>query len=60
MVAEVKIWLFESSSLIDNASLSVMVLKSSFLYFLFTTKPFFTRKATPSFRPVEWPFLIAS
>ena len=45
MVAEVKFWLLESSSSIAKASLSVMILKSSFLYSLFTTSPFFTRKA---------------
>ena len=40
MVARVKFWLLESSSSIDKASLSVMMLKSSFLYSLFTTRPF--------------------
>ena len=46
MVAKVRIWLFESSRSITKASLSVMILKSLFLYSLFTTKPCFMRKAT--------------
>ena len=40
MIAKVKFWLLESSSSIAKASLSVMTLKSSFLYSLFTTRPF--------------------
>ena len=40
MVAKVKFWLLESSSLIAKASLSVTILKSSFLYSLFTTGRF--------------------
>ena len=38
MVAKVKFWLLESSSSIAKASLSVMILKFSFLYSLFTTR----------------------
>ena len=60
MVAKVRFWLFESSSSIAKASLSVMILKSAFLYSLFTTRPFFTRKATPPLWPVERSFLIVS
>ena len=60
MVAKVKFWLLKSSSSIAKVSLSVMILKFSFLYFLFRTRPFFTRKATPPFRPIERSFLIVS
>ena len=60
MVAKVKFWLLEISSSIAKASLSVMILKSSFLYSLFTTGPFFTRKATPPPWPIERSFLIIS
>ena len=41
MVAKVRFWLLESSRLIAKASFSVMILKSSFLYSLFTTRPCF-------------------
>ena len=60
MVAKVRFWLLESSRSIAKASLSVMILKSSFLYSLFTTRPSFTRKATPPLWPVERSFLIVS
>ena len=60
MFAKVKFWLLESSSSIAKASLLVMILKSLFLYSLFTTRPFLTRKAAPPFRSVEWSFLILS
>ena len=53
MVAKVMFWLLERSRLIAKASFSVMILKSSFLYSLFTTRACFTRKATPPLRPVE-------
>ena len=39
---------------------SVMILKSLFLYSLFITRPCFTRKATPPFWPVDRSFLIVS
>ena len=60
MVAKVKFWLLEISSSIAKALLSVMILKSSFLCCLSTTRPFFTRKATPPPWPVERSFLIVS
>ena len=60
MLANVKFWLLESSSSIAKASLAVMILKSSFLYSLYTIKPYFTRKATPPHWPVERSFLIES
>ena len=60
MVAKVRFWLLESSRLIAKASLSVMILKSLFLYSLFITRPFLTRKATPPLRPVERSFHIVS
>ena len=60
MVAKVRFWLLESSRLIAKASLSVMILKSLLLYSLFTTGPYFARKATPSFWAVERSFLIVS
>ena len=47
MVAKVKFWLLEISSSIAKVSLSVMILKLLFLYSLFTTRPYFIRKATP-------------
>ena len=53
MVAKVRVWLLESSRLIAKASFSVMILKSAFLNALFTTRPCFTRKATPPLEPVE-------
>ena len=49
MVPKVRFWLSESSRSIAKVSLLVMILKSSFLYSLFRTRPFFTRKATPPF-----------
>ena len=58
MVAKVMFWLLERSRLIAKASFSVMILKSSFLYSLFITKPCFTRKATPPLRPVERSFQV--
>ena len=45
---------------VAKASLSVMILKSLFLYSLFTTRPCFTRMATPPFWPVERSLLIVS
>ena len=60
MVAKVKFWLLENSSSIAKASLSVMILKSSFLYSLFTTRPLFTRKVTLPPWPIERSFLIVS
>ena len=60
MVDKVRFWSLESSRSIAMASLSVMILKSLFLYSLFTTKPCFTRKATPPPWPVERSFLIVS
>ena len=55
-----RFWLQESSRLIAKALLSVMILKSAFLNSLLTTRPCFTRKATPPFWPVERSFLIVS
>ena len=55
-----RFWLQESSRLIAKASLSVMILKSAFLNSLFTTRPWFTRKATPPPEPVERSFWIVS
>ena len=60
MVAKVRFWLLESSRLIAKASLSVMILKSLFLYSLSITRPCLTRKATPPLRPVERSFRIVS
>ena len=60
MVAKVRFWLLESSRLIAKASLSVMILKSAVLDSLFTTRPCFTRKATPPPKPVERSFRIVS
>ena len=60
MVTKVKFWLLEISSSICKALLSVMVLQSLFLHSLFTTEPFFRRKATPPPWPVERSFLIVS
>ena len=60
MAAKVRFWLHESSRLIAKASFSVMILKSAFLNSLFTTRPCFTRKATPPLRPVERSFRIVS
>ena len=60
MVAKVKFWSLKISGSIAKAALSVMILKSSFLYSLFTTGPFFTRKTAPPPWPVEWSFLIVS
>ena len=40
MAVKVKFWLSESSRSIAKASLLVMILKSSFLYSLFTIGPF--------------------
>ena len=60
MVVKVRFWSFEISSSIAKASLSVMILKSSFLYSLFTARPFFTRKAKPPRWPVERSFLCHS
>ena len=48
MVAKVKFWLLEISSLIAKASLLIMILKSSFLYSLFTTGPFFYKEGNIS------------
>ena len=48
MVAKVRFWLLESSRSIAKASLSVMILKSSFLYSLFTTRPFFYKEGNTS------------
>ena len=48
MVAKVRFWLLEISSSIVKASLSVMILKLSFLYSLFTTMPFFYKKGNTS------------
>ena len=56
MVAKVSFCLLS----IAKASLSVMILKSSFLYSLFTTGRCFTRKATPPPWPVERSFLIVT
>ena len=53
MVAKVMFWLLERLRLIAKASFSVMILKSSFLYCLFISRPCFTRKATPPLVPVE-------
>ena len=53
MVAKVRFWLLERSGLITKVSLSVMILKSLFLYSLFTSRPCFTRKATPPLWPVD-------
>ena len=47
MVAKIKFWLLERSMSITKASLSVMMLKSVLQYSLLTTRPCFTRKATP-------------
>ena len=58
MVAKVRFWLFESSRSIAKASLLVMILKSSFLYSLFTARSSFTRKAAPPPLPVEQSLLI--
>ena len=44
-----RFWLLESSRSIAKTLLSVMILNSSYLYSLFRTWPFFTRKATPPF-----------
>ena len=61
MVAKERFWLLESSRLmIAKASLSAMILKSAFLNSLFTTRPCFTRKATPPPEPVERSFRIVS
>ena len=60
MVARVRFWVLETLKSIAKASLSVMILKSLFLYSLFTTRPCFTRMATPPFWPVERSFLIVS
>ena len=60
MVAKVRFWLLESSRSIAKALLSVMILKSLFLYSLFTTRPYFTGKATLPFWPVERSFMIVS
>ena len=48
MVAKLRFWLFEISSSIAKASLSVMILKSLFLYSLFTTRPFLQGRQHPS------------
>ena len=55
-----RFWLLESSRLIAKASLSVMILKSAILNSLFTTRPCFTRKATPPLEPDERSFRIVS
>ena len=55
-----RFWLLESSRLIAKASLSVMILKSAVLNSLFTTRPCFTRKATPPPEPDERSFRIVS
>ena len=60
MVAKVRFWLWESSRLIAKGLFSVMILKSSFLYSFFLTRPCLTRKAIPPLRPVEWSFQIVS
>ena len=52
--------LLEITSSIAKASFSVMIMKSSFLYSLFTARPFFTRKATLPPWPVERSFLVVS
>ena len=54
LVARVRFCLLESSRSIAKASLSVMILKSLFLYSLFITRPCFTRKATPPVQSVEF------
>ena len=62
MVAKVKFWLLEISSSFAKGSLSVMILKSSFvipIFFLYN-KAIFTRKATPPPWTVERSFLIVS
>ena len=60
MVAKVRFWLLEGSRLIAKALLLVVVLKSLFLYSLFTTRPCYTRKAAPPLGPAERSFLIVS
>ena len=60
MVAKVRFWLSESPTLIAKASFLVMILKSPFLYSLFTSRPFLPRKATPPLWPVEQSFLMVS
>ena len=60
MVTKIKFWLLERSMSITKASLSVMVLKSVLQYSLLTTRPCFTRKATPPLAPVERSFFIVS
>ena len=57
---KVRFWLLDSSRSIAKASLSVMILKSLFLYSLFTTWPCFTRMATPPYMPDEQLFLKVS
>ena len=58
MVAKMRNWLLENSSSIAKTSLSVMILKLSFLYSLFTTEQFLTRKASLPLWPDERSFLI--
>ena len=53
MVAKVRFWVLESSRLIVEASFSVMIQKSLFLYSLFTAGPCFARGAGALRGPID-------